>query len=161
MWQKRLSARPRRDEIRRSLLRSVSDRAAQGRRLHARLLEWRLVFPRCRYPAAPAVRWTTQSRQGAGKLNDCCAGQRLAVPGIIARLDQLNRVLLFHSLYEEVAASTRVPPLTAYFASKWDDADGEIHLQEHGSGPSATGDRCRPGVDSGATLNVPARGYTI
>ncbi|MCP5123169.1 MAG: hypothetical protein H6984_11970 [Pseudomonadales bacterium] len=88
------------------------------------------------------------------KLNDCCAGQRLAVPGIIARLDQLNRVLLFHSLYEEVAASTRVPPFDSIFASMGIDViDGEIHLQEHGPGARLRREIVAgPGVDSGATL---------
>jgi hypothetical protein len=69
------------------------------------------------------------------KLNQCCAEQRLSVPEIVERLDQLNRVVTFRSLYDEVAASTVVPPFDTIFASLGIDiADGQVHLQETGPG---------------------------
>ncbi len=69
------------------------------------------------------------------KLNQCCAEQRLSVPEIVERLDQLNRVVTFRSLYEEVAASTVVPPFDAIFASMGIDiVDGQVRLQETGPG---------------------------
>ena len=69
------------------------------------------------------------------KLSLCCAGQRLSVPEIVTQLDSMNRVLLFHRLYEEVAASTTVPPFDAIFASMGIDIiDGKVHLQEAGPG---------------------------
>ena len=69
------------------------------------------------------------------KLNACCGERRLSVPEIVAQLDQLNKVLLFGTLYDDVAASTAVPPFSAIFASMGIDVrDGEIHLQEQGPG---------------------------
>jgi hypothetical protein len=69
------------------------------------------------------------------KLNQCCGEQRLSVPRIVAQLDQLNKVLLFGTLYDDVAASTTVPDFSAIFASMGIDVrDGEIHLQEQGPG---------------------------
>ena len=69
------------------------------------------------------------------KLNQCCADKRLSVPGIVEQLDQLNKVLLFGTLYREVAASTSVPPFAGIFASMGIDVrDGKIYLQEQGPG---------------------------
>ncbi len=69
------------------------------------------------------------------KLNQCCAEDRLSVPEIVARLDDLNRLVLFRSLYDEVAASTTVPPFAAIFASLGIDVvDGQVSLQETGPG---------------------------
>ncbi|MDH4039149.1 MAG: hypothetical protein OEW92_03425 [Gammaproteobacteria bacterium] len=69
------------------------------------------------------------------RLNQCCAEERLPVPEIVARLDQLNRVVLFSILYDEVANSTAVPPFAAIFASLGIDIeDGQIRLQETGPG---------------------------
>jgi M61 glycyl aminopeptidase len=69
------------------------------------------------------------------KLNQCCADQRLSVPQIISQLDQLNRVVLFQRLYEEVAESTRVPPFESIFASMGIAIiDGRVQLQQAGPG---------------------------
>ena len=69
------------------------------------------------------------------KLNGCCADMRLSVPEMVARLDQLNRVVLFSSLYDEAAASTAVPAFTAIFASMGVDViDGQVRLQQVGPG---------------------------
>jgi hypothetical protein len=69
------------------------------------------------------------------KLNDCCADQSLSVPQMVARLDQLNRVLLFGILYDEFATSTTVPAFDTIFASLGIDVvDGAVQLQETGPG---------------------------
>ena len=69
------------------------------------------------------------------ELNRCCGAQRLSVPEIVTRLDQLNKVLVFQSLYEDVAASTTVLPFDGIFASMGIDVkDGEVQLQEQGPG---------------------------
>lgn len=84
------------------------------------------------------------------KLNDCCADQSLSVPEIVARLDELNRVLLFNTLYDEVATATTVPAFGNIFASMGIDVvDGEVYLQD--TGPGA---RLRKGIisDSAAEL---------
>jgi len=69
------------------------------------------------------------------RLNQCCAEDRLSVPEMVARLDEVNRVELFRSLYDEVAASTTVPPFADIFASLGIDIiDGQVQLQENGPG---------------------------
>ncbi len=69
------------------------------------------------------------------KLNQCCADKRLSVPEIVEQLDKLNKVVLFGTLYREVAESTSVPPFAGIFASMGIDVrDGEIYLQEQGPG---------------------------
>ena len=49
------------------------------------------------------------------KLNRCCRDARLSVPEIVARLDQLNDVVLFQPLYEELRSSTQLPPFEPMF----------------------------------------------
>jgi hypothetical protein len=69
------------------------------------------------------------------KLNDCCSDQSLSVPQMVAKLDQLNRVLLFGSLYEQFAIATTVPAFDPIFATMGIDVvDGEVRLQETGPG---------------------------
>jgi len=69
------------------------------------------------------------------ELNGCCGDQSLSVPEIVARLDQLNRVVLFSILYDELIVSTRVPPFESIFASLGIDVvDGEVRLQQDGPG---------------------------
>ena len=69
------------------------------------------------------------------KLNDCCSDQSLSVPQMVVKLDQLNRVLLFDSLYEQFAIATTVPPFDPIFATMGIDVvDGEVRLQETGPG---------------------------
>jgi predicted metalloprotease with PDZ domain len=73
--------------------------------------------------------------QALERLNQCCAEDRLSVPEMVARLDEVNRVELFRSLYDEVAASTTVPPFADIFASLGIDIiDGQVRLQENGPG---------------------------
>ena len=69
------------------------------------------------------------------ELNSCCGNQSLSVPEIVSRLDQLNRVVLFGILYDELTVSTRVPPFESIFASLGIDVvDGRVRLQEDGPG---------------------------
>lgn len=69
------------------------------------------------------------------KLNDCCADARLSVPEIVARLDELNGVLLFEPLYRQVAESTAMPAFETSFASLGISIiDGEVSLQQAGPG---------------------------
>ena len=71
------------------------------------------------------------------QLNQCCAEDRLSVPEMVARLDDLNGLELFRNLYNEVAVSTSVPPFAAIFASLGIDVvDGQVRLQETGTGAS-------------------------
>lgn len=82
------------------------------------------------------------------ELNQCCAEQRLSVPEMVAKLDQLNRVVLFGTLYREVANSTHVPAFEDIFASLGIDlVDGQVHLQQ--AGPGA---RLRRQIASGPAL---------
>lgn len=69
------------------------------------------------------------------ELNSCCGDQSLSVPEIVNRLDQLNRVVLFGILYDELTVSTEVPPFDTIFASLGIDVvDGRVRLQEDGPG---------------------------
>ncbi len=69
------------------------------------------------------------------ELNACCADAQLSVPEIVRRLDDLNRVILFQTLYHEVGTSTRLPPFEPIFASLGIDVvDGQIKLQQAGPG---------------------------
>ena len=73
--------------------------------------------------------------QALARLNQCCAEDRLSVPEMVSRLDEMNRVELFGSLYDEVAASTTVPPFAGVFASLGiESIDGQVKLQETGPG---------------------------
>lgn len=82
------------------------------------------------------------------ELNSCCGDQSLSVPEIVSRLDQLNRVVLFGILYDEVTVSTRVPPFEGIFASLGIDVvDGQVRLQEDGPGA-----RLRRQIATGNTL---------
>lgn len=69
------------------------------------------------------------------KLNDCCADERLSVPQMVNKLDELNKVLLFQPLYERVSASTEMPSFENIFASLGVTiVDGEVNLQQEGPG---------------------------
>lgn len=82
------------------------------------------------------------------ELNSCCGDQSLSVPEIVSRLDQLNRVVLFGILYDELAASTGVPPFETIFASLGIDViDGQVRLQQDGPGA-----RLRQQIATGAAL---------
>ena len=69
------------------------------------------------------------------KLNQCCADRAMSVPDMVSKLDQLNRVLLFQSLYEQVIISTEIPPFEPIFASMGISiVDGKVQLQNEGPG---------------------------
>jgi len=79
------------------------------------------------------------------KLNDCCSDQSLSVPQMVAKLDQLNRVLLFGTLYDEFASATTVPAFDTIFTTMGIDVvNGQVYLQE--TGPGA---RLRRGIVEG------------
>lgn len=81
-------------------------------------------------------------------LNDCCADQQLSVIQIVKKLDQLKRLVLFETLYEQAAGSTRVPDFEPIFASLGIDiVDGQVRLQQ--TGPGA---RLRRGIASAPSL---------
>jgi M61 glycyl aminopeptidase len=69
------------------------------------------------------------------KLNRCCADQRLSVKQIVNKLDQLNQVLMFEPLYQQVKASEEVPAFATLFASLGVSIEGDkVVLQQEGPG---------------------------
>lgn len=69
------------------------------------------------------------------KLNACCADQQLSVPQIVSKLDELNEVLLFQELYEQLRATTNMPAYETIFASLGISVtNGEVQLQQAGPG---------------------------
>lgn len=73
--------------------------------------------------------------QALDRLNECCGEQQMSAPQIVQQLDQLNRVLLFQPLFEDVNASLQVPPYEPIFASLGISvADGQVQLQTEGPG---------------------------
>ena len=69
------------------------------------------------------------------KLNQCCADSAMSVQDMVSKLDQLNRVLLFQPLYEQVIVSTEIPPFEPIFASMGISiANGKVQLQNEGPG---------------------------
>lgn len=69
------------------------------------------------------------------KLNDCCANEHLSVPEMVSKLDELNEVLLFQRLYDQVDASTQMPSFDTLFASVGVTVDnGKVTLQQEGPG---------------------------
>ena len=68
-------------------------------------------------------------------LNDCCANQKLSVKSIVRQLDQLNEVVLFRPLYDEVRGSHSVMPFETLFDSLGINVDnGTVTLQPAGPG---------------------------
>ncbi|MCB1843914.1 MAG: hypothetical protein KDI09_13200 [Halioglobus sp.] len=83
-----------------------------------------------------------------GKLNTCCANERLSVPDMVAKLDALNQVYVFQPLYEQLRASTKMPNSRALLASLGISAEsGVVALQQTGPGASL-----RAGIARGADL---------
>ncbi len=73
--------------------------------------------------------------QALQKLNDCCADEQLSVAQIVAKLDPLNGVLLFQPLYQQVRASTDMPPFENMFSSLGITViHGVVNLQQEGPG---------------------------
>lgn len=69
------------------------------------------------------------------KLNQCCADSAMSVQDMVSKLDQLNRVLLFQPLYEQVIVSTEIPPFEPIFASMGISiANDKVQLQNEGPG---------------------------
>ncbi|MEZ5501444.1 MAG: hypothetical protein R3E50_01865 [Halioglobus sp.] len=69
------------------------------------------------------------------KLNACCANEQLSVPQMVSRLDELNRVLLFQPLYEQLVAAKEMPSFEKLFASLGIAiVDGTVNLQQQGPG---------------------------
>jgi len=69
------------------------------------------------------------------KLNDCCADEQLSVPQMVQKLDEMNEVLLFQQYYDQLVASTQMPPFEALFASLGITVvDGQVLLQNAGPG---------------------------
>jgi len=69
------------------------------------------------------------------QLNRCCADLRMSVPDMVSKLDELNQVLLFQPMYEELRAAMQVPPFESIFAGLGITiAHGEVQLQREGPG---------------------------
>ena len=69
------------------------------------------------------------------ELNRCCGEQRMTVPEMVSKLDELNQVLLFQPMYEEIRASLQLPPVEPIFAAmSISITDGEVKLQSDGPG---------------------------
>jgi hypothetical protein len=69
------------------------------------------------------------------RLNACCADQLLSIEEIVQRLDTLNDVTLFDSLYQSARQSLAVAPAERLFASLGIEVrDGTVHLQPIGPG---------------------------
>ncbi|MDZ7781859.1 MAG: hypothetical protein U5K56_02580 [Halioglobus sp.] len=70
-----------------------------------------------------------------GKLNACCAGQRMSVEEMVAKLDRLNRIYLFQPLYEKVRKTTAMPEIDTLFTSLGIAlVDDRVVLQQEGAG---------------------------
>lgn len=82
------------------------------------------------------------------KLNRCCRDERLSVPEIVLRLDQLNDVVLFQPLYEEIRSSTRLPPFEPIFDRLGVGVEGGV-VSLRGEGPGVL---LRHQMLSGASL---------
>jgi hypothetical protein len=93
------------------------------------------------YFLAADTRLRQQSRgrhnldQALEKLNQCCADDPMSAPAMARKLDELNRVLLFQPLFEQVSTSSRIPPFEPIFASLGITVTGgRVQLQSEGPG---------------------------
>lgn len=87
------------------------------------------------------VRLRRQSRgemsldKALGALNACCRDERMSVPEMVRRLDQINDVLLFEPLYLKTRTSTGIGATESLFASLGIDIlEGRVKLQQFGPG---------------------------
>ncbi|MEP0202730.1 MAG: hypothetical protein ABJ084_01310 [Halioglobus sp.] len=68
-------------------------------------------------------------------LNNCCANTPLSVPNMVARLDEINEIVLFAPLYKQVRNTTAMPEFDPLLASLGVDVvNGEVVLQDAGPG---------------------------
>lgn len=71
------------------------------------------------------------------KLNQCCADQKLSVPEMVSKLDELNEVLLFQEFYDRLSLATQMPEYEKIFSSLGVIiTDDKVHLQDAGPGAS-------------------------
>ena len=69
------------------------------------------------------------------RLNLCCADQPMSAAEMASKLDELNRVLLFQPLFEQVSTSARIPRYEPIFASMGITvSNGKVELQSEGPG---------------------------
>jgi hypothetical protein len=68
-------------------------------------------------------------------LNSCCADDSLSIPVMVQKLDELNQVVIFQRLYDELVVSREIPPYEPIFASLGIAIeDGRVRLQQQGTG---------------------------
>lgn len=80
------------------------------------------------------------------KLNDCCADEHLSAPAMVAKLDELNEILLFEPMYAKLDASTQIPAWESLFASVGVSVvDGKVILQQEGPGARLRQQMTTPG----------------
>jgi hypothetical protein len=73
--------------------------------------------------------------QALAKLNLCCADIPMSAADMARKLDELNRVLLFQPLFEQVSASLSIPPFEPIFSSLGITVTGGVvQLQSEGPG---------------------------
>ncbi len=116
-------------------LRSVSDNMRQEGGF------MRVYWSGAWYFLAADARLRQQSRgrhnldQALAKLNLCCANDPMSAPAMARKLDELNRVLLFQPLFEQVSTSLSIPPFEPIFASLGITVTGgKVRLQSEGPG---------------------------
>jgi len=116
-------------------LRSVSDNMRQNGGF------MRVYWSGAWYFLAADIRLRQQSRgrynldQALAELNLCCADDPMSAPAMARKLDELNSVLLFQPLFEQVSTSSSIPPFEPIFASLGITvAGGNVQLQREGPG---------------------------
>ena len=68
-------------------------------------------------------------------LNNCCADEQLSAAQMVRKLDDMNKVLLFQPLYEQVRTLRQMPSFEKMFASLGISVvDGTVQLQQAGPG---------------------------
>jgi hypothetical protein len=81
-------------------------------------------------------------------LNECCADQQLSAQQIVAKLDALNRVVVFQPLYRQLQNSRAIPDHRALYRSLGIIfVDGKLTLQ-----PLGPGAKLRSGIATGSAL---------
>jgi hypothetical protein len=79
------------------------------------------------------------------KLNICCADDSLSVVQMVNKLDELNEVLMFQPLYQQLNVTTEMPEFEKMFASLGITiVDGAVILQQEGPGAQLRQELVRP-----------------